>query len=906
VGEQINPTPAWRRYLRFWGHDSARDLDDELRFHLAARYDECVAAGMTPADARAEVERRFGDVARVREECVSIDSQWTRERSMIEALQRVGTDLRYAVRQLRRNASLSVAAILCLALGIGANTSIFSVVSAVLFRPLSFHEPDRLVLVGEGLPAFSDQNFGVISTPEFADYRRLDGSTFTGSAIYDAATLSIAGGSDDPARVTALRVSSNLLDVLGVPVARGRGFTAADADTAEASVVIVSDALWRRRFNADPHAVGRVVDVEGRPTTVIGVLPPSFQFPLPGAGGQPADLFVPIKFTAAMESMRGNAYYTWLVARMAPGVTLESARHAVSNIAANLPRLHPDSYGHDWKIVADAYPLRDHAVKDVRGPLLILLGAVGVVLLIACINVSSLLLARAAAREREIAVRQAVGASFGQLVRQFLAESAVLVVAGGTLGVVVAVWVARFLAAHAPSEVLQGYAVSIDMRVLGVTGAIAIVTTVLFSLVPAFGRGKGGLAPSLYDSSRGSTAGVARQRGRRALVVTQISLALLLSTAAGLMIRSFARARDVDPGFEPRHLVTFRTGLPAARYPTAVSILQFENRLIDALGRIPGVHAVSATNNLPFGAPSRIAFAVEGTAFPKIPLASNEIVYPAYLDAMGIRAREGRGFSSSDVSGTLPVVLVNQTLARRYFPDRPAIGKRIKWGSPQSPSPWLTIVGVTADVTQRGVDQPSDPEIYFPAAQVDSTAVLSFLRGPAFVVRGDGDVNMLMSAVQRVVRSTDANLPIVGLQKMTDLLDTSMSGRYFNTVLLAGFALLALVLASVGVYGLITHTVVQRTREIGVRLAIGARPVEIVRLVLGQGVVLASIGVTIGLVGAVALTRVMRTLLFDVSPFDIPTFASAAVLLLVVAIIAGYLPARRASRIDPLAALRSD
>jgi putative ABC transport system permease protein len=898
--------PAWRRYLRFWGRDSARDLDDELQFHLAARYDDCIAAGMSPDTARAETNRRFGDMTRIREACKQIESQWERERSMTDLVHVVASDIRYAARQLRRNPSLNIAAILCLALGIGANTAIFSVVNGVLFRPLPVHEPDRLVLVGEGLPMFGDENFGVISLPEYSDYRRLEGSVFNGSAVYEPASLAIDGGGSDPERVDALRVSSNLLGVLGVAVAHGRSFSPADADTAAGPVAIISDALWHRRFGETTTAIGKRIDVEGRPTTIVGVLPASLHFPLPGIGGDPADLLVPFRFTAGMEIMRGNVYTTWLVARLADGVSLTAARHAVSNVAAGLPKAHPAFYRADWKTVAEVFPLHDRAAKDLRRALLILLAAVGLVLLTACINVSALLLARAESRAREIAVRQSLGASFGRLTQQFFVESALLVISGGALGVMAAIWVARYLAAHAPSTLLHGYVFSIDGRVLGVTAAIGIATTIIFSLLPAFGGRPRALASALNDSGRANTSGISRQRGRRALVIAQISLALVLAAAAGLMVRSFVNAREVDPGFEPQQLLTFRAGLPAARYASSTTILQFDQRMIDALRQIPGVRDVSLTNKLPLSGPGRISFSIQGATFDKFPLGANELVFPRYFDVMGIRLREGRGITGADVAGALPVAVINEALAKHYLPGRRAIGQRIKWGGPTSPFPWLTIVGVAADVKQLGVDQPADPELYFSALQQDSTTVVKFLREPAFAVRTSGNPKLLLAAVQRTARSIDEQLPIVALRPMTDVVDTSLDSRQFNTMLIAGFAGLALVLSAIGIYGVIAHSVVQRTREIGVRIAVGAMPREVMTFILVQGAWLATAGVLIGIALAVMATRLMRTLLFGVSPLDLVSFAIAALSLFVVALVAAYLPARRAARIDPQQALRAD
>jgi predicted permease len=901
------PTPAWRRYLRFWGSDPRRDLDDELRFHLAARYDEYVAAGMSPNEARAEVARRFGDVENVRRSCADIDSQFAGESTMRDLVHGAAADLRYALRQLRRNTALSVAAIVCLALGIGANTAIFSVVDAVLFRPLPFPQADRLVLIGEGLPQFSGDNFGVISAPEFADFRRLDGRSFSQSAIYESASSNLSGGAAEPERVTALRASPQLFDVLGAAPARGRGFVAADSAEGTPNVVVLSDALWRRRFGADPGVIGRAVNVDGRPSTVVGVMSPSFHFPLPGVGGEPAELILPYKYTPALEQMRGNSYYTFFIARLAPDVTLESARRASLELASSLPRLHPDFYGSKFRIVADAFPLRDRAVRDVRGALLVLLAAVGLVLLIACINVSSLLLARASARRREISVRQALGASLGRLVRQFMAEGLVLVMIGGTLGVALAVAGSHLIAAHAPQHLLAGFQPAVDLRVLGVTAGVAIVTAIAFSLVPAIGQWRArGLAGALHDEGRGGTSGVDRQRGRRVLVVTQIAFALVLAALAGLMVRSLANARRTNPGFDSEHAITFAAGLAEARYPTAESVVQLEQRLIDELRRVPGVKTASATSNLPMGTPSRIAFAVEGASEPKVPIATSELVYDGYFDAMGIRLRDGRPFSTGDVRGTLPVVVVNETLARRYFGSRSAIGRRLKWGSPGSPNPWLTIVGVAADVKHDGLDHDVLPAVYFPARQQDSNAVRQMLRGASYVVRTNGAPAALMAEVQRAVRRVDPELPIVGLRTLADVIGVSVADRLFNTVLLAAFALLALALASVGVYGLITYSVVQRTREMGVRLAIGATPLDVLRLVVGQGTRLATVGVALGLAGAFGASRLARAMLFEVSPLDPVTFAASAVLLLAVAALASLVPALRASRIDPQEAIRAE
>ena len=861
---------------------------------------------MDPARARAESEERFGNFNSVREQCVAIDSQWNRERSMIDIAQTIGADFRYAFRQLRRNAALNVAAILCFALGIGANTSIFSVVDAVLFRPLPFREPDRLVLVGEGLPRFGTDNFGVISAPEFEDYERLNGRVFANSAIYENGSFAL-GGSGEPERVVGLSGSAALFDVFGVTMAKGRAFAPTDVALASPSVVVISDALWRRRFGSDPGIIGRSIDVDGKPATIIGVTRPEFRFPLPSIGGEPADVFEPFKMTADVRRQRGQSYRTWLLARLAPGVSLAAAKRAVGDLAASMPAFHPEMYGANWKTVADAFPLRDQTTKDVRRPLTILLAAVGMVLLIACINVSSLLIARAAARRREISVRQALGASRSRLVQQFFAESAVLVSIAGVLGVLVATSGARVLAAHAPRAVLQGYDVSVDARVLAATAVVVIVTALVFSLVPALSQSRASLGMALHDEGRSSTSGRSRQRGRRLLVVTEISFALMLAAVAGLMVRSFLRARSVNPGFDPEHAVSVRVGLLDSRYPTADQVIGFETRLLDRLHAIPGVRAVSATNELPMGDNSvRFAFSVEGATVPKIPIASGEVVFPDYFEAMGIPLREGRALDRSDVRGALRVAVVNEALARKFFGSRGAIGRRLKSGSPESGEPWLTIVGVAADVKEAGLDKSTEPAIYFPALQADSVSAQNFVRSLAYVVRTDGDLDGAMRDVGRTIREADPALPLIGMRRLTDVVDVSVAERRFNTVLLGAFAVLAVVLAAVGIYGLMAYSVVQRTREIGIRLAIGATPASVLSLVVGQGARVAVAGVVIGLLGCLALTRILGTLLFDVSPFDPIAFGVAAMLLLGVAALASYLPARRAAKIDPQAAIRAE
>jgi len=903
---------AWRRYLRFWGTDPARDLDDELRFHLEARYDEYVASGMGPDIARAEAERRFGNLEAIRESCTTIDSQWQREQTLMDVLHRATDDVRHAVRQLHRNASLSIAAILCFALGIGANTSIFSVVNGVLFRPLPFRDADRLVVVGEWIPQLGGENFGVISTAEFSDYQRLDGRIFASTAAYDRSSEGSRGvaisGSGEPERVPGMHVSPSLFSTLGVQPERGRVFGVTDDTTGGADAVIISDALWRRRFSGR-DVVGRSMNVDGKARTIVGIMPASFAFPMAGIGGEPADVFMPLRITTDVVKNRGNSYETYLVARLAPGVTLAQAKRAVAELVASYPTLHPELYAHRWQTEADVFPFRARAVRDVRAPLLILLGAVALVLLIACINVSSLLLARAATRRREIAVRQALGASRFRLAQQFMWEGLTLAVAGGAIGLLLAVWGARVIASHTPRNVLQGYNASVDLRVLAVTTLVVILTAVLFSLVPALSRDQGALDAALREEGRGATAGGERVRGRRLLVIAQVAIALMLSTGAGLMTRSFLRAREVRPGFKPDGLVTFRVGIPEARYPTAASVVAFDRRMLDALVSLPVVRSASGSLRLPMEDPMRMLFSVEHITTPTLPLGTGSFVMPGYFETMQIPLVAGRYIDATDLTGRLSVVVVNEALARHFFGDagaRDAVGKRIKWGPPASPQPWLTIVGVTANVKDTGLDRNQEWSIYFPALQAPEVNLTGMMRSFAFVVRANGNDGTLMRDIGRVVRAIDPDMPIVGPRRMTDIIDLSIADRRFNTYLLGAFAALALALASVGIYGLIAYSVIQRSREIGVRLALGALPGDVVRLVLGQGTRLAAVGVVFGLLASLALTRVMRTLLFEVSPFDVVSFASASALLLGVAVVASLIPSWRAARTDPQTVMRAE
>ena len=894
--------PSWFRYVTFWRADPRAELEQELAFHLEARVDEYVAFGLTRADARKVAAERLGDLTRIRDDCQRIEDQYARRRSMTDTLSALAADLRYALRQLARQRAFAAAAISCLVLGIGVNTAIFSVVDAVLFRPLPFPSPDRLVMVGEGLPAIGVLNMGTITTPDFRDYVTLDSAILESASAFDPTSLTLTGAGD-PERLAGIEVSPSLFRVLGIAPALGRTFRDGDDAVGSADAVVLSDALWRQRFAGDRSIVGRTIELDGCPTTVLGVMPAGFAFPLPGLGADPATFFVPLRMTPAAQ-VRGNSFNTYMIARLKPGITVKQASAGIATAAA---RVSKEYYPAAFPIVASAVPLRERLVSDVRRPLIVLLGAVGLVLLIACINVAELLLARAAARSRELAVRLALGAGRGRLVAQYLIEGAVLAVPGALGALVLAHWCTVALARVAPDGMLSGYRVGLDGRVLAFTVGITVLVVLVFSLVPVLGGRAIGLAHTLRDEGRGTSAGRSRQRGRRMLVASEIALALVLTTGAGLLVRSFENVMRVDPGFTPAHLLSFRIAFPSYRYGRG-RVVDVERALVDSLAHVPGVRGATAAVNLPTLGGWQIAFSPEGEALPTVPLAANFVVLPNYFSTMDIRIVRGRAFDARDVATSGDVAIIDERLARQFYANENPIGRRLKWGSPTSTDPWKSIVGVARTVPERGLDKTSLPELYFPAQQlaVDSSFVDAALRELNFVVRTDGEPVAITARVTSAVRAVDPQLVITHVQTMESLVSQSVAARRFDLLLIGAFAALALLLAAVGLSGLVAFSVVQRQREIGVRLAIGSTASGIVRLVLRDGLVTAIWGSALGLVGAVALTRVMGSLLFGVGALDAATFLATTTVLIAVAALASWLPARRAARIDPMIAIREE
>jgi putative ABC transport system permease protein len=826
-----------------------------------------------------------------------------------DVLRALVADARFGARQLRRNFPLTLAALLCFALGIGANTSIFSVVNAVLFRPLPFPESDRLVVVSEGITKHA-ADFNSISAPDFIDFRETEGRTLESLALMQSrgATLAIDG---DGEVVRGAAITPSAFSVLRVAPALGRPFVDADAQVGGPLVVILSDALWKRRFSGDRALVGRSITFAGGASAeVVGIMPPSFVFPLPGLGLPVGDIFVPLVFSPAMMRTRADNFGSIAFGRLKDGVSIARAEASLAEIAKQMPLRYPDTWGRtvnaNGPLLVHAKSLREVAIGQSRRPLLVLLGAVGFVLLIACINVASLFVARTATRRREITIRTALGATRGRLARQFLAEALILLGVGSVLGMIAARWGTQFLVAAAPDDRYRSFDVGIDARVLAATAGLTILTALIFAVLPGLRGRASETQQALRDEGRSSTAARTRQRGRRVLIVTEVAVALVLTVGAGLMLRSFARVRAVNPGFDPEQLVTFNMTFRSASFPDADRVKQAEMQVLEKLRAIPGVQSASGTPQLPMQGTWEIVFTPDGPPVEHTPVATNTLVLPGFFETMRVPLHAGRYFTERDVKGMPDVAIINETMARKYYGTSNPVGRRFKQGGLDSPAPWKEIVGVIPDVKHYRLDEEPLAAVYQPVLQQDTGLILPLYRTISFVVRTNLTPAALNKSVRAAVVEVDRRLLVIGTRPMSLLIGQTVAGRKFNALLLGLFAALALALAGTGVYGVLQYSVAQRTREMGIRLAMGARASDILRLVVGQTVALASVGVVIGLAGAFALTRLIRTLLFDITAFDAPTFVVSAVLLLGLAALASYLPARRALRIDPLLAVRTE
>jgi putative ABC transport system permease protein len=796
-------------------------------------------------------------------------------------------DLRYAGRMMIKQPFFFAVAVITLALGIGANTAIFTVVDGVLLRPLPYDDPDRIVWLWDTLPQLAT---APTSLPEFLDWRDQNKS-FEYLAAYQSGNMFLDDGSGVQDTPVGL-VTPDTFSLFRVKPLLGRTFTEEETQPGRYRVVVLGQSIWQRRFGSDPGVLGRTIQLSGAKYTIIGVVPAGFSFP------NKSELWRPLQIDP--NKLDRGPHYLRVVGRLKTGITLPQAQAEMSTIASRLSEQFPEkTAGHGIKLEL----LRDVVVGDIGTALFVLLGAVGFVLLIACANVANLLLARAGARQREIAIRTALGASRGRVIRQLLTESVLLAAAGGTAGILIAFWGVGSLVSLSPGTIPRANEIHVDARVAAFALLISVVTGIAFGLAPALQVSKPNLTDALKESAR-TTAGAQRSRLRSSLVVLEIAMSLVLLIGAGLMIKSFAKLNRVNPGFNPDNLLTMGVTLLGSAYPEDNKVAAFYSEMLDRLNSVPGVQSAGAITELPLsGDNTSDSFTIEGR--PPIskedqPLTECRVVTPHYFEAMKIPLLKGRDFADTDTKQTPNVAVINETFARRHFPGEDPIGHRLSLqGQFRGP---LLIVGIVGDVRDFALEEPPTPEIYFPYLQ--NPLGESFDRSVTFVVRTKSSPTGMAETLRAELLSLDRTLPVYALKPMTEYLSESLARRRFNLVLLSLFATVALLLAAVGIYGVISYSVSQRTHEIGVRVAVGAHSTDILKLIVGQAMLLTLLGITIGLGASVALTRLMESLLFDVSTTDPLTFVVISTVLSAVALAACFVPALRATRVDPMIALR--
>jgi putative ABC transport system permease protein len=806
-------------------------------------------------------------------------------------------DVRYALRNLRKRPVFSLIVIFTLALGIGANTAIFSVVDAVLLAPLPYADPDKLVVLSA---KNEKQNLTQqpVSYPNVVDLKQAN-DVFAHLSVVRGETFSLTDR-DEPERVTGVRVSSDILTLLGVTPASGRNFLPEEEQPARAAVALVSHGLWQRRYAGDPRLIGQAIIIDGKSYTVVGILPAWLKQPGMTLGNlSDPDVWIPV-VPAASEQNRNFANMR-MVARLKPGVTLAAAQAEIDTLGARLEKQYPDS---NTDVRFDVAGLREQITGHASKALWILLGVVGCVLLIACANVANLLLARGASKQSEIAVRTALGATRPQLIRELLTECAVLSLTGGLLGLLLAYLGVTLMTSLSSGSIPRAGEIGISREVLLFTLLISLLTGLVFGVVPAFHSSRSvseDLKEGLKESKPGTSAGVRHRRSLNALVVIEIALALVLGAGAGLMIRSFRSVLGIDPGFDPHNVLTFSAALPLATYKDQQQHLQFFERALARIQALPGVQSAAGTFRLPIAGFATAIFSVQGkpVAPGQAPTADYRAITIGYFRAMGIRLLQGREFSERDRADAPDAVIVNEELARRFWPGEDPLGKRLQIATESTR--WREVVGVVGNARLSGLEARVDPAIYVPFPQ---NSWPNALRNSFIVVRTTTDPQSLTPAIRRELRSVDPTFPVAQIRTMDEIVGDSLSQRRFNTALLALFAFVAVALAAVGIYGVMSYTVSQRTREVGIRMALGARQSDITKLVTTSGATLAALGIAIGVVAGVISSRLISSLLFGVTATDPMTFVFTSVLLGAVTLLASYIPSRRAAATDPIAALR--
>ncbi|MDQ3685032.1 MAG: ABC transporter permease [Acidobacteriota bacterium] len=803
-------------------------------------------------------------------------------------------DLRYGFRMLLKNPIFTVVAVVTLALGIGANSAIFSVVNTILLRPLAYKDPDRLVLINHNYPKLDLK--ASVSAPGYAHYRD-NAQSFSSVAALTGWNVNLTG-EGEPERLQGTAVTANLFSTLGAEAARGRVFLTEEDQPGRNRVVVLSDQFWQRRFGGSPDLIDKTITLNGESYTVVGIMPPSFQF---GREiGQIVDLWSPIAFTPdQLATTNLTNEYLSVIARLKPNVSFGQAQAELDAIATNLRQQYmPGMDSSGWNLALQY--MNELVVGDIRPALLVLLGAVGFVLLIACANVANLLLARSAAREKEFAIRAALGAGRWRTIRQLLTESVLLALIGGGLGLLLATWGVEVLMAINEGKIPRAHEIGLDANVLTFTLVVTLLTGIIFGLAPALQVSKNNLHDTLKEGGRSGSAGT-RRSVRNLLVVTEMALAVVLLVGAGLLIRSSLGLQQVNPGFQPQNVLAMQLSLPDYKYREPPQRDVFYRQLMDGIRALPGVKAAGAISVLPMsGQDSSGSFRIEGRDVLQgqtLPHGARWAATSDYFKTMSVPLIKGRYFTERDGADAPGVAIIDETMARKYWPDEDPVGRRITFeGTPENRR-WREIVGVVGHVKHKSLEGESRVQYYIPHPQRPSPNMF-------LVVQGTTEPASLTTTVRATIKTLDKDLPVYKVTTMERLVTDSMAQRRFAMVLFGIFATVALVLAAVGLFGVIAYTVTQRTHEIGLRIALGAQPSDVLRLVLGQGMLLALIGVGIGLVAALALTRLMTSLLYGVSATDPVTFIGIAPLLVAVAMLACYVPARKAMRTDPMVALR--
>jgi len=872
----------------FRGRAAERELRDELESHIALHVEDLKRSGVDPREARRLALARLGGVEAVKDAY--------RDRQGLPLIETAFRDVRYAVRAAAKHPGFVAVAVLNLAIGIGVNTAVFSVVNAVLLRRPPYADPDRLVTVHERLPALGEATLGTAQA-EYLDYRDRS-KAFSSLAGHEGAVFDLTGGSE-PIRIQVEKATHELFATLGVSPLIGRTFTAEEDDPGAPKVIVIGYQLWQQRYGGSPTAIGSVLRLDEQPYTVIGVMPAGFEFPLTHADvGEPPAAWMPIAFTRREIADRASEFPVHIVGRLAPSVTAAQAQQDLQRVAEAFEREHPDIYTGNLRVEVAVKALGSASAARARPALIALSGAVLFVLLIACANVINLLLARAAARQREIAMRRALGASAGRLVAQLVTEGLLFTGIGAGIGCALAFAILMGLRNLLP-WLSAGAALRIDWPVLAFTVAISVITGLLCGLAPAAGlsRSRSDVAASLRAGGRDTTS-APRRRVRGLLVVVEAACAVVLLIGAGLLLRSFIHVVRVPLGFSPDDVVMVRTTFNQQRYPSSDRRREVERAMTDRLAALPGVQAVGVTTHIPLADERQIGFILEGEDEHEARWADNASVSGSYFQSMGIPLLRGRTFGAQDAPGTPLSAIINDSMARKFWPSGDAVGKRIAWGGRP-----LTIVGIVGDVHLTALETDVNPTIYTALYQID--------RGPTtnavFILRGrTASAAAIAPSLRSAIWSIDNGVPVFDVRTMNDVVARSLATRRFTVALLSSFAAVALLLAVIGLYSVLAYGVTQRTPELGVRLALGASPRQLVRLVLGEGLRLTMIGLALGVAAGIIVARAMRPLLFGVASFDPLAFAGSALVLLIVALAASGIPARRAAGVDPLIALRSE